>query len=510
MQGTNAFLEISHVSKNFGPVHALQDVSISVHKGEIHTLLGENGAGKSTLIKILNGELSPDSGSVSINGEMIKDFHPLTARKLGVSVVHQELALFDNIQVYENMFPYGNFRKHKIFIDKKEMIRHTQQSLDRFNIKVSPIDKLEDLRLSAQQMIEIMRAMNENIHIILLDEPTSGLETQETNALIQNLRKMRDEGITIVYISHRIKEVLDISDRITILRDGKYICTYNNDESLTELKLINSMVGRDFSKDIYVRKGTILTEAPVVFEVVDLECQGVSKPISFSVKRGEVLGIFGLEGSGTNEISRTIFGLDSFVKGTIRYNGETIVKPTPEKMIKRKIVYLSGNRKNMGLIFNMSIEENMILPVLDNISKLSVISNEQAKKHTERFVKKFRIVLEGFKKKPNSLSGGNQQKVMLATCLGVQPDCIIINEPTRGIDVGSKNEIIRFILEMANNGMTVLCFNSDLVELIKISDRVLVIYSNEIAGEVRGGDMTEENIMALAAMGRQEKRQNEK
>jgi ABC-type sugar transport system ATPase subunit len=316
---------------------------------------------------------------------------------------------------------------------------------------------------------------------------------------------MRDEGITIVYISHRIKEVLDISDRITILRDGKYVCTYDNDESLTEEKLINSMIGRDINKDIYTRKDAPLVDAPLVLEVVDLERRGAAKAVNFHVKRGEVLGVFGLEGSGTAEVSRMIFGLEPFTNGTIRYRGETVTKPNPGNMIKKKIVYLSGNRKNMGLIFDMSIEDNMILPVLDNISRLSIISKEQVRKHVEKFVQMFKIVLAGSKKTPRSLSGGNQQKVMLATCLGVQPDCIIINEPTRGIDVGSKNEIVRFILEMADNGTTVLCFDSDLVELIKISDRIIVMYSNEIVGELQGATMTEENIMTLATIGRLEK-----
>ena len=333
MQNTATILQLDNISKSFGVVHALKDVTFSVKEGEIHALLGENGAGKSTLIKILSGEYAPDSGTVTVAGEQIKSFHPLVSRSFGISVVHQELSIFENLTVYENIFPFQ--KNHSVFIPKKELIKKTEESMSRLNLHISPTAKMSDLRLSIQQMVEILRALSENAKIVLLDEPTSGLNSQETSILMKVLKQLRNDGITIIYISHRISEIIEICDRVSVLRDGSYITTFENDENLSESKLVSSMVGRDFEKSIYSKKVSVIKEdAPVVFEAKDFTKGTVVVDASLQLREGEILGVFGLEGSGTYELSRMLFGLHGKDSGSLQFYDKEIKKINPSNMIK--------------------------------------------------------------------------------------------------------------------------------------------------------------------------------
>jgi ABC-type sugar transport system ATPase subunit len=499
MQDSSIILQFNGISKNFGAVHALKDVTFSVNKGEIHALLGENGAGKSTLIKILSGEYSPDSGTVSVAGEQIKSFHPLVSRSFGISVVHQELSIFENLTVYENIFPYK--KEQSWLIPRKDLIKKTEESMSRLNIHISPTAKMADLRLSVQQMVEILRALSDNARIVLLDEPTSGLNTQETSILMKVLKQLRNDGITIIYISHRISEIIEISDRVTVLRDGSYITTFKNDENLSQSKLISSMVGRDFEKSIYSKKkSTITSDAKIVFEAAHFTKGTTVIDASLQLRAGEILGVFGLEGSGTYELSRMLFGLHSKDSGSLKFNGKEIKNITPTHMIENGILYLNNNRKDAGLFFKMSIADNMAAPVLDRLTKRWLLSKRMIQDYTLSYVDQFSIILNSIYDTPGSLSGGNQQKVMLSICLGTKPQMIIVNEPTRGIDVSAKQEILNFLKKFVNEGVSILCFSSELPELITLSDRIAVMNTGRIAGIIECDDINENSVMRLAAM----------
>ena len=493
-------LEISHVSKSYGAVHALRDVSFSVKKGEIHTLLGENGAGKSTLIKIIAGEHAPDSGDVIVNGNKIVQFHPEISRAAGVSVVHQELSIFENLTVYENIYPFPLDNKEGGIVQKKEVIKKAEESIKRFDMDILPTDRMSDLRLSSQQMVEILRALSNNAQVVLLDEPTSGLNIQEAEKLMQVLKQLRTEGITIIYISHRISEIMEISDRVTVLRDGQFVCTLDNDETLTENLLISKMVGRDFSTSIYSKKVSNVGNTEIIYEVRHMSKRNKVDNVSFNVRKGEILGIFGLEGSGTYELSRMLFGLDTRDSGDVLFKGEQLKKLEPMSLIDKGMFYFNNNRKDAGLIFEMSIADNIAAPVLKKLTRNGLLNNNLISDHAKKYIKQFSIVLNSISDKPSSLSGGNQQKVLLSIGLGTKPELIIANEPTRGIDVGAKLEILNFLNQLSEGGVTVICFSSDLPELITLSDRILVMNSFKRAGILDCDDISEQSVMRLAAM----------
>lgn len=498
MQKQEIVLELQNISKSFGPVKALKDVTLSVRRGEIYTLLGENGAGKSTLIKVLSGEHAPDSGTVIVNGHKFVRYHPEESREAGISIVHQELSIFKNLTVYENIFPYPE--KGAVRIPKKKLIEKAQAEIDRFHLNISPTAEMSDLRLSEQQMVEILRALSDNASIVLLDEPTSGLNTQETALLMSTLRRLCDEGLTIIYISHRISEIMEISDRVTVLRDGRYIATFDNNAELSENTLISSMVGRDFSKSIYSKKVTeVPTDAEIMFSAKNFIKGKNVKNVSFDVRKGEILGVFGLEGSGTYELSRMIFGLLDTDRGELVFEGKPVEKITPTNLIERGVIFVNNNRKDAGLFFQMSIAENMACPVLEKLTSKGFMSQKKTEEYVNSFVNQFSIVLNSVHDKPSSLSGGNQQKVMLSICLGTLPKLLIVNEPTRGIDVGAKLEILRFLNEVVKEGISIICFSSDLPELITLSDRIAVMNEGELAGILPCEEINENSVMRLAA-----------
>jgi len=498
MQNQEIVLELQNISKSFGPVKALKDVTLSVRRGEIHTLLGENGAGKSTLIKVLSGEHAPDSGTVIVNGHKFVRHHPEESRAAGISIVHQELSIFKNLTVFENIFPYPE--KGAVRIPRKKLIEKAQAEIDRFHLNISPTAIMSDLRLSEQQMVEILRALSDNASIVLLDEPTSGLNTQETALLMSTLRKLCDEGLTIIYISHRISEIMEISDRVTVLRDGRYIATFDNNAELSENTLISSMVGRDFSKSIYSKKVTEVPEdAEILLSAKNFTKGKNVKDVSFDVRKGEILGFFGLEGSGTYELSRMLFGLLIKDQGELSFEGKPVKNITPTNLIEQGIIFVNNNRKDAGLFFQMSIAENMAAPSLDKLTTKGFMSKKKTEEYVNSFVNQFSIVLNSIHDKPSSLSGGNQQKVMLSICLGTLPKLLIVNEPTRGIDVGAKLEILRFLNEVVKEGISVICFSSDLPELITLSDRIAVMNEGELAGILPCEEINENSVMRLAA-----------
>ena len=501
-KGKDNFLIIDNISKNYGVVRALKNVSFSVAKGEVHSLLGENGAGKSTLVKIIKGEEIPTKGSITLDNELIKTYSPMVSKSLGIAMVHQELAIFENMTVAENIFPACDYLTKSGAIDKKRLNKEAQDRIDMFGMELIPGQKMDTLTVAQQQMTEILRAISAGSKCVLLDEPTSGLNKEETENLMKIIDRLRKKGITIIYISHRIAEVMQISDRITVLRDGEYVCTFINDKNLEENDLISKMVGRELTDSLYKRKNyaTEISEG-VFFEVKNMNKKNAVYDINFQLKKGEVLGFFGLEGSGTESVSRMIFGLEAMESGEVIFKGEKVDKVTTTKMVDKKIMYINNNRKTAGLLLNSSTLNNMSMPVLKEYSKGGIIDNKKLIDHTEKYVNAFSVVIPSVYQKPRNLSGGNQQKVLLSICLGKEPELLITNEPTRGIDVGAKAEIHRFLLEAVDNGVGLIVFSSELPELMSLCDRILIMKNKCIVGEISGEEISEEFIMTIAAGG---------
>ena len=497
------FLKISNISKSYGVVKALTDVSFSIKKGEIHTILGENGAGKSTLVKIITGETTPDTGYINLDGEKIKTFTPYAAHSLGIQMVHQELAVFENLTVAENIFPWHSFKK-KGKIDYKKLYKETKDKLEMFGLQtIEPDEQMASVTLAGQQMVEILRCIVAKPKVIILDEPTSGLNDDESGRLMQILKQLKEDGLTIIYISHRLKEIMEISDRVTVLRDGEFVTTLINDENLTENDLINNMVGRDLSSSLYsIKTAKTSRSDEVLLEVKDLAKKNALEKTNLKLHKGEVLGVFGLEGSGTTKLSRMMYGLERIDSGELYIKGERLAKLNPNNMVRKQVMYLNNNRKVAGLLLDMSVTDNVSLPILRNVcNKAGFIDFKKLQSISVDFIKKFSVALPSLTTKPRNLSGGNQQKVMLSTCLAPDPEILIVNEPTRGIDVGAKAEIHKFLLEIAAKGVGVILFSSELPELMGLSDRILVMRNNAISGEVGREEYSEQTIMRYAAVG---------
>ena len=500
--GKDKFLIIDNISKSYGVVQALKNVSFTIAKGEVHTLLGENGAGKSTLIKIISGEEAPDTGSITLDGEKVKNYSPMVAKAMGIAMVHQELAVFENMTVAENIFPTCDFLTKFGSIDKKRLIKEAQEKIDLFGMNLVPTQKMDSLTVAQQQMTEILRAISAGSKLVLLDEPTSGLNKEETENLMKIIGTLRAQGITIIYISHRIAEIMQISDRITVMRDGEYITTFVNDENLKEIDLISRMVGRELTSSLYKRKtytGDVSSEA--VFEVKNMNKKNAVYDINFQLRKGEVLGFFGLEGSGTNSVSRMMFGLEAMESGEVYFKGEKIDKVNTTTMVDKKIMYINNNRKQAGLLLDSSTLNNMSMPVLKDFSNGAIIDNKRLIDHTCKFIDAFNVMIPSVYQKPRNLSGGNQQKVLLSICLGKQPELLIINEPTRGIDVGAKAEIHKFLLEAVEQGVGLIVFSSELPELMSLCDRIIVMKNKRIVGEISKEEISEESVMTVAAGG---------
>ncbi|MDR3211750.1 MAG: sugar ABC transporter ATP-binding protein [Planctomycetota bacterium] len=497
------FLDIRNITKSFGVVKALLDVSISVTKGEIHTVLGENGAGKSTLMKILTGEFAPDTGYFELEGQRLRATSPAAAHAMGIHMVHQELAVFENMTVAENIFPYHNFKKAGC-IDYHRLFQEAREKLGLFGLKtIAPEAPMASISLAGQQMVEILRCIVAEPKVIILDEPTSGLNDHEADMLLEILRHLKATGLTILYISHRFKEIMAISDRISILRDGRFVTTLANDGSVSENDLINNMVGRDLSRSLYQIKttGNAKSGAPL------LQVRGLAKAralndSSLDLNPGEILGVFGLEGSGTSKLSRMMYGLETSDAGKVIVKGRHISPLTPRRMVAEGVMYLNNNRKVAGLLPELPVTDNFSLPVLQKFSRfLGFLDLPRLGNLATNFVKAFAIALPSLATKPANLSGGNQQKVMLSICLVPEPEILIVNEPTRGIDVGAKTEIHRFLLDIASRGVGIVMFSSELPELMSLADRIQIMRNNSIVGEVKAGDYTEQAIMRYAAVG---------
>ncbi|MGI4746833.1 MAG: sugar ABC transporter ATP-binding protein [Janthinobacterium lividum] len=496
-------LEMQGISKTFPGVRALASVELKAWGGEILALMGENGAGKSTLMKILSGAYQADpGGEIRVFGKPISIGSPQAAKQAGIAIIYQELALAPNLTVSENIH-LGNEMSHAGGrLDRHAMIEACRPVLERLGTPFGPETLVGTLSIAEQQLVEIARALYRKSRILVLDEPTTALSARETDRLFALIRQLRSEGIALIYISHRMAEVYELADRVTVLRDGAYVGTLER-EQLSADAIVRMMVGRDLSS-FYTKQH----DANAVHGEVVLEVEGVTdgrrvRPCSFTLHKGEVLGIAGLVGAGRTELARLIYGADRRAGGSVRLNGKVLALRNPKSALDAGIAYLTEDRKGLGLFLDMSCGANINLGVIDRDSAVGGRLNlARARERAGRAFKSFRVRAASPAVQVGSLSGGNQQKVLLARLLETGPKVLILDEPTRGVDVGAKSEIYRIIDELAQSGLGVLVISSDLPEIVGICDRVLVMREGAIAGVVGGPGaepINQQNVMVFAA-----------
>lgn len=493
----NILLEMKNVNKHFPGVYALKNVNFELEKGQIHALLGENGAGKSTLIKILGGIYSIDSGEIYINGEKVNINSVKDAQEYGISIIHQELVLVPFMTVYENIYLGREITNRAGLVDKNAMLKETQKLLDSFDLKINADTLISKLTVADQQMIEIIKAVSFNSKILVMDEPTSSLSEKEVNFLFHTIKNLKEQGVGIIYISHRMSELFQVSDKVTVLRDGQYIGSKitketNNDE------LISMMVGREIT-NYYTR--TYNETGETVLEVKNIKRKGVINDISFSVRKGEILGISGLVGAGRSELMRAIFGIDQIDSGDILVNGQKVTIHEPDDAIRHGISLVPENRKDEGLFLIQSVKFNTTFKVLDKFIKFIHVNGKEENSIVNKYIKEMSIKTPSPDQVVGNLSGGNQQKVVISKWLATNPKVLILDEPTRGVDVGAKAEIYSIMNELVASGLSIIMISSELPEIINMSDRVLVMCRGSIAGSLSREGLTQEKIMYYATGG---------
>ncbi len=489
-------VEFCGIAKSFGKVSVLKDVSFGVKPGEIHTLIGENGAGKSTLIKILCGVHPRNAGTIKLNGEVVEPSNPHHGKELGISVVYQELSLVNDLSVAENVFLH-RLGSGDVWMKWKEIVQDAKEIIESLGFDINPKAKVADLSIIQKQIVEIAKALSGDVKVLVLDEPTTVLGPKSVEKLFRTLNKLKEKGIAIIYISHHMEEIFQISDAITVLKDGEVTGTMKAAETTTD-QVVKLMIGREL-KDFYPPRNVTIGEQPIL-EVEGLcsKCTKI-KDVSFKLYPGEVLGISGLGGSGRTETARLIFGADKKEAGTIKLKGKLIDNRNPVKAIANSIGFVPEDRKETGVFLSLSIKDNISLTNFDLVSdKLDFINNNKEKNNAKNLISKLSIKTPSEETRVMNLSGGNQQKVALAKWLSIDAEVIIIDEPTRGVDVGAKVEIYNLINELAAKGVGVLVISSDMPEIIGISDRILVVHNGTIQGVLPRESFSEENIMRLS------------
>ncbi|MDC3424397.1 sugar ABC transporter ATP-binding protein [Aquibacillus sp. 3ASR75-11] len=498
---TEYLLQMKNISKTFPGVKALDNVQLEVKKGEVHALIGENGAGKSTLIKILAGIYYPDSGAeFYFEGEKAEITKPLDATNKGISIIYQDLSLFPNLSVAENIYigRDSNKRPWKK-VEWKNIYQVAKKALDELEVNIDPNISVERLSIAQQQLVEIARALAFESKLIVMDEPTSALSSGEVEKLYKVVDKLKNQGISIIFISHKLKELFRVSNRFTVLRDGKYVGSYNTND-IDESKLINLMVGREV---IYDRNTSEPNVGETIFKLDGLSKQGNFKDISFELKKGEVLGVTGLVGSGRTELAQAIFGVNKPDEGTIEIYGEKVTIKNSQHAVKKGIAYIPEARQTQGLVLKQSIINNISLPIINKIrTKFKLIDRKKEIQIANEYVKTLDVRPALPQMLAEKLSGGNQQKVVIAKWLSTKPKILIIDEPTNGIDIGAKTEIHKLIKRLAEDGIGVIMISSELPEVLSVSDRILVMRHGRISGELKVQEATQEKIMNYALKGR--------
>ena len=490
-------LKMQGIQKYFSGVHALKGVDFELKAGEVHALMGENGAGKSTLIKVLCGIHKRDGGTVEYFGEEVNFANIADSQAAGISVVHQELNMMNHLTVAQNMF-IGREPKLGFFIDDRKMIEEAGEMFNKIGVKIDPTVKLGDLTVGKQQMVEIAKAVSRDCKLLILDEPTAALTQPEVEELFKIMNDLKAKGIGMIYISHRMDEINRISDRVTVMRDGEYVGTVNTVD-VTKDDIVKMMVGRVIMSG-QKEASTVPADAPVVLEVKNLNAGKMVKNVSFNLRKGEILGFAGLMGAGRTEVARALYGADPKQTGEIYLNGKRVNIKTPEQAVKNGICYLSEDRKRYGLMLDKSVSDNSAIASLDDFISFGLINDKKITEVSAEANAKLRTKTPSMEQLLKNLSGGNQQKVIIARWLMKNCDIFIFDEPTRGIDVGAKSEIYVLMDELVKQGKSIIMISSELPEVLRMSDRVLVMCEGRKTGELDIAEANQQNIMQLATM----------
>ncbi len=496
MKNIRVICELIGIKKYFHGVKALDGVDFVVREGEIHALIGENGAGKSTLVKIMTGIYQPDTGKIIFDGKETQFRTPHESQMSGISAIHQETSMFPDLSVVENIFMGHPIKKSGgIFLDWKKMKNETLVLLNKLGIKnINPDDSVKNLSVAERHLIEIVKALSLDARILIMDEPTSALTMNEVKVLFNIVRQLKTEGKAIVFISHKLDEIFEIADSYTVLRDGHYIGS-GSIKDVNMDNLIKMMVGRDVNR-LFPKEDVKIGDR--VLEVKGLTRYGVFKDISFDLRKSEILGFFGLVGSGRSEVMRAIFGIDSFDEGEIYIDNQKIEISDPKGALKMGIAYVPEDRQQQGLILKMSIRDNITLPIVDFLAKLIFLNDKRELEITEEYGKKLEVKASSWDAPVQSLSGGNQQKVVLSKWLATRPRILILDEPTKGIDVGTKAAVHKFMGELVKQGISIIMVSSELPEILGMSDRIVVMHEGLITGIFNKNEANSENIIRAA------------
>ena len=489
-------LEMKGIVKSFGPVKALKGVDFDLRAGEVHALMGENGAGKSTLMKVLTGIHKPNEGSIHYNGKQVEYSKPKEAMDDGIVIVHQELNMMNDLTVAQNIFIGREEISQGFFIDDNAANKKAKELFNLLKLDINPQEKVGHLTVGKQQMVEIAKALSMDAKVIVFDEPTAALTESEINELFVIIDDLRQKGVGITYISHRMDEIARITDRVTVMRDGEYVGTVNTKDT-TKDEIIAMMVGRTIYEDPKAASA-VAEDAPVVLEVEHLNAGSTVKDVSFVLRKGEILGFSGLMGAGRTEVARLLFGADKKDSGTIKINGKEVDIKSPQDAIREGIGYLSEDRKRYGCIVDMTIANNTVMTNLDKYVHSFLINDSEIVTASDKFVKSLRTKTPSSKQLVRNLSGGNQQKVVIAKWLEQDSDILIFDEPTRGIDVGAKSEIYTLMNELVAQGKSIIMISSELTEILRMSDRIVVMCEGRKTGELDISQATQERILALA------------
>ncbi|MEY4751625.1 MAG: hypothetical protein RIQ60_3839 [Pseudomonadota bacterium] len=496
MNNSQVLIQANHLEKSFPGVKALQDVSFELRAGEVHALMGENGAGKSTLMKILSGVYEKDGGEILLDGKRVDIDGPAHANQLGICIIHQELHLMPHLTAAQNVYIGREPRKYGgMWMDEEQLNRNAAELFERIHLDIAPTTRISSLTVARQQMVEIAKALSHSSRVLIMDEPTAALNDAEIEELFTIVRKLRSEGVGVVYISHKMDEIQRIADRITVMRDGATVGTVPADTPMADV--IAMMVGRRLEASEKLIPDTSAND--VLMAVKHLNRGKLVRDVSFSVRKGEILGFAGLMGAGRTEVMRAIFGADRLDSGEVFVHGKPVTIRQPAEAVAAGIGYLSEDRKHFGLATGMSVEANVTLPSLSRYLKWRTVLNRSASEATaSEMVDKLKVKTPSIHQLSKLLSGGNQQKVVIAKWLVRDCDILIFDEPTRGIDVGAKSEIYKLLNDLAAQGRAIIVISSELPEVLLLSHRILVMCEGRITGEVDGKLATQENLMALA------------
>ena len=496
MKDDITILEMKGITKRFSGVTALDNCELTLSKGEVHCLVGENGAGKSTLVKILCGIYQRDAGTVIFDGQEVSFANPKQAMNDGIFIVHQELNLIPHLSVAQNIFiGKETTENHKFFFSDKRLLNDSQKLFDSLKFKIDPGAKVSTLSVAEQQMVEVAKAVYNNVKILIMDEPTAPLTSSEIDQLFEIIRSLKAQGIAVIYISHRMDELKRISDRITVMRDGQYVQTLvTKDTDISQV--IRLMVGHT----IYESPKThsmVPQNAEIVLEAEEINSMDV-KDVSFVLRRGEILGFAGLVGAGRTEVMRLLCGADRMSSGRVWINGKEVKIRNPQDAVRYGIGYLSEDRKRFGLCLGLSVADNIVLSSFDSFCKSLFVNTRKVEKESKDYAGRMNIKTPSMKTKVGSLSGGNQQKVVIAKWLMKNCDILIFDEPTRGIDVGAKSEIYKLMIELASHGKSIIMISSEMPELLRLSDRIIVMCEGRVTGELDIAEASQESIMGFA------------